>query len=81
MDALKRAIGPAPTELSEEAFLHKLRTERRRIGESLQAFREATQPQVAKREAKAEMKKKAALLQQLLDRGYTEQEIKDAFGG
>lgn len=44
MERLTSIIGPAPSELSHEALLARLRLERERIREALQAFRESTSP-------------------------------------
>jgi len=40
MQTLPTVIGPAPSELSHEAFLEKLRKERQRVKEALSSFRE-----------------------------------------
>lgn len=56
MERLVRLIGPAPSELSKEALIEKLKTERLRVTASLQAFR-TTAPTQKKKEASPAKKK------------------------
>lgn len=75
MDRLPSVIGPAPSELSSDAWLKRLREERERAQRTLQYFRDNARP--SKRSPKGPtMKAKATKLDEIMkETGMSIEEI------
>lgn len=65
MDRLPSVIGPAPSELSSEALMKRLRTERSRVQETLQFFRDNSTPSKRRKKGPS-MKAKATKLDDVM---------------
>ncbi len=66
MNNLIRVIGLAPSELSFEKLLIRIRTERTRVLETIQRFRTSRNVKPTKRKAKAPLKSAAQLEAEIL---------------
>lgn len=76
MERLKEVIGPAPSEMSDEALLARLAEERKRVGEALEGFFKNKGKAKRKRKpAKKRKAKKPSAEQLLLELGMTEEEL------
>jgi len=80
MKRLREIIGPAPSEMSPEKFLERLRSERKRVSEVLQQFRR--QPQKKKKKSQGARAKKVkgpslqeSFLTKLKEKGLTLEEF------
>ena len=79
MDSLKRTIGLAPSE-DPEGFRERLRGERRRISESLQAFRDKLEPRGKPKGKKQKRVWDERVLAKAKELGYTMEQLEEAFG-